>query len=109
MDIRQVDSNGEEKVIKNIQRLSVDWEQDEEELRIYKFNASSDYREMVWDKTGKSYPETIYTNMEQDNYKVDGMISMLLSNTYGQFMTSPDQKKIQRELKKLKEEEKRKE
>jgi len=42
----------------------VDWKEDEEELRIYKFNTSSDYREMVWDKTGKIYPETIYTNME---------------------------------------------
>ena len=105
MDIRQIDNNGEEKVIKDVQRLSVDWKEDEEELRIYKFNTSSDYREMVWDKTGKIYPETIYTNMEQDNYKLDSMISMLLSNSYGQFMTSPDKKKIQRELKKMKEEE----
>lgn len=105
MDIRQIDNNGEEKVIKDIQRLSVDWKEDEEELRIYKFNVSLDYREMVWDKTGKIYPETIYTNLEQDNYKLDGMISMLLSNSYGQFMTYPERKKIQRELKKIKEEE----
>ena len=99
MKIEQVDENGSVCVVNSIQSIKVDWEKEEEDLKVQR-NMKEMKREMVWTKTGKDQTEeNDWVDMEQDYQWLVGEINDIINDTQGYFVTNPLIRKLRKELK----------
>ena len=103
MKIEQVNENGSVCVVNNVQSIKVDWEKDEEDLKVQR-NMKEMEREMVWTKTGKDWrEEDDWVDMEQDYQWLLEEISDIINDTQGYYVTNPFVRKLRKGL--MKEEE----